>query len=265
MRAAMPIKAARVQAWAGQGRYTDVNPSAITGQEVGVQMRWFLNRDLSLDGSYARRSFTGLASAAGAPSADNYSVNAAYQILPQLNIAGRDGMGNIETATAIRQGLRFRSYGGGLICDPALYWKGTADYDVWRYNDSNTENNLRVGLQRMLVDWLSLGAVYLHEDTRFRSVSYYTPQDLNQYTGALIFNRPFGTPAERTGMRPGALMLRYEAGYGFEQNNSRAVQSVRGGLSWRFMDTLLFNVDAQYSVSPVYTSRQITGGLGITF
>lgn len=270
LRAGVPVRSARVQGWVGQGRYSDRGGpdgslASITGREAGLQMRWFLTRELSLDASYARRFFSESAPGVGTKDSDNYAVGAAYQILPQLNVAARDGMGNIETAAAIRQGRRFHSDGGGIVWDPAIDWKATADYDVWRYNDDNTQDILRVALQRRLKDWLSLGAAYLREDSQRVSTQYYTPQSLNRFTGSATVTRPFGPRSERTGSARGDAMLRYEAGYGVQKNDSRMVQSVRGGLSWRFADYLVMTVDGQYSTSPTYISRQVNAGLRLSY
>jgi tetratricopeptide (TPR) repeat protein len=270
VRAGFPVRSARIEGWVGQGRYTDrgvpgESAGSITGREAGVQTRWFPIRDLLLDASYAHRFFSGDVSGAGPKNADNYAVGAAYQILPQINAALRDGMGNVETATAIQQGIRFHSDGGGLIWDPAMDWRATADYDVWRYNDSNMQNNLQLRLQRKVIEWLSLGAAYQHEDTKYYSAQYYTPQGLNQYTGSLTLSRHFGAPSERTGLLPLDAMFRYEAGYGSQPDNARMIQSVRGGFSWRFAEHFVMNVDAQYSMSPTYISRTINGSLGMRY
>jgi hypothetical protein len=270
VRAGVPVKSARIEGWVGEGRYTDrgvpgQNAASIIGREAGLQARWFPLRDLLLDGSYAHRYFSGQVSGAGPKNADNYAVGAAYQAFSQLNAAVRDGMGNPETATAIQQGLRFHSDGGGLVWDPVMDWRATADYDFWRYSDGNTQNNLQVRLQRKVMDWLTLGAAYQHEDSKFESEQYYTPQGLNQYTGSLTFSRPFGAPSERTGLRPLDAMLRYEAGYGSQTNNNRMIQSFRGGCAWRFAEHFVLNVDAQYSMSPTYISRTINAGLGLRY
>lgn len=265
VRAGASIKALRLSAWAGEARYADkLDPAGsplVRGKEGGVQLRGFAGDRLELSGFYSRRSFTEGASWI----ADNYQGSAALQLLPQLNVAVRDGMGNVETAPAVRARRTFHSDGAGLTWDPFLNWKANADFDYFHYNDSNIERDLRLRLTKKFSEGVSVGASWFHGDSATRAPSYYTPRGLNQYTGLLTLNRAFGEPNLHTGLPPAEAMIQYEGGYGTQASGSRATHAVRAGVSLRLLTRVTLTLDGQYSQSPTYVSRRADGGVSISF
>ncbi|MDD5656652.1 MAG: hypothetical protein PHF00_05290, partial [Elusimicrobia bacterium] len=256
----------RLQGWAGQGEYRGPafagGPTiGIRQREGGVKARWFAGRGVELGASYGRRYFLG-----EDPKAfELYSAEAAFRPHPRLRLLLRDGMGNVETAAAVRDGRRFHNDGAGLAWDPAVNWKATADYDVARYNDSNSENIGRLRLQRRFFDRYTLGAAYLRGDSRRWNPDYYTPRSLNQYTALLGYGQPFGGLSRRTDAPRGFASAEYESGYGFQSGSSRFVQSIRGRLGYRVLDALSLNVEGQYATSPAYISRQLAAGLTLNY
>ncbi|HEX4048706.1 MAG TPA: tetratricopeptide repeat protein [Elusimicrobiota bacterium] len=256
----------RLSGWGAQGYYSDRrNPAAplphIRGREAGVEASWFATRKLDFDAFYARRvfseGFTGFA--------DNYSAAAGYQALPSLKLALRDGAGNVETAAAIRAGVKSHSDGAGAAWDPVLNWTANADYDQTWYGDGNAEGDLRLRLTRRLTERVALGAAYFRGDSRESQTAYYTPRGLNQVTGVLTLNQPFGTLNPRTGLAPFEGLIQYEGGYGFQPGGSRDVQSVHAVATVRPFDRVSLSVDGQYAQSPTYLSRRIDGTLSVSF
>ncbi len=265
-RASASIKQVRAQLFGGAGWYDDqLNPSQglprIRSREAGAALRWFFDTNGELEGFYARRIFYGGVEGVS----DAYAVAGSYQVLPALRLALRDGAGNVETAAGIRGGLRFHTDGAGAVWDPVLNWKVNADYDRSRYNDDNIEHGGRLRVTRRFNDTLSLGAAYFRGESNRSSPEYYTPRRLNQYSGIVTLNRSLGDPNPRTGLRRADLMLQYEGGYGYQENGSRAVHSVRGGAALRVLDRVSLTVGAQYSRSPTYLLRRVDGGVAVTF
>jgi tetratricopeptide (TPR) repeat protein len=261
------IKNLRLGGWLAHGDYSDrLNPSAILphihSEEGGVQLDWFPLRSLELDGLYVRRAFTDGASGF----ADNYSAAAGWQLLPSLKLNARDGMGNVETADAIVNGIKFHSDGGGAVWDPALTWTASADYDQERYNDDNREQDLRLRLTKRFSDRVAFGVAYYNGDsTQDREPLYYTPRALNQYTGVLTLNQVFGSVNPRTGLAPAEAQVQYEGGYGFQTAGSSFVNSVKGVLTLRPLDPVALTLDAQYAQSPLYISRTFDAALKVSF
>ncbi|MBI3299895.1 MAG: tetratricopeptide repeat protein [Elusimicrobia bacterium] len=265
MRGAGVAGAARLEGWAGEGRYLDRRMPGgalpIRAQEGGLQARWFAARGLQFDGLYTRRAF----SQGATGFADVYAAAVSYQLLPTLRIGVRDGMGNVETAAAIRQGRRFHTDGAGLVWDPALTWKASADYDQSRYNDSNLQQDVRLRLMKTLTERIAVGATYLRRDSSLTAVEYFTPRNLRQYMASVSLNQTLGPLSPRTGLALAAAMLQYEAGRGVQSNGTRTVHSMRGVLSLRPVDRATLSVDAQYAQAPTYVSRRVDGTLGISF
>jgi hypothetical protein len=61
------------------------------------------------------------------------------------------------------------------------------------------------------------------------------------------------------------LVASYEGGYGVDTTRSRFVEWVRGHVDWRLTDVLAANLGGDYAVSPTYISRQVQGGLSLSF
>jgi predicted Zn-dependent protease/peptidoglycan/xylan/chitin deacetylase (PgdA/CDA1 family) len=267
VRGAGVVKTVRLSGWVAEDRYADNlvpggNTPAILAQEGGVEARWFATRSLDLDAFYARRQFT----QGFIGSADNYSVAGGYQVLPQLKLALRDGMGDVETSSAIRANRKFHSDGAGAVWDPALNWKGNADYDRTWYNDANAEDELRLRVTKRFSERVAVGAAYYHGDSRFDAEpAYYTPRGLNQYTGVLTLNQMFGEVNPRTGLSLAEAMIQYEGGYGFQPSGSRGVQSVHALVTCRPADRVSLSLDGQYSQSPTYSSRRVDASASFTF
>jgi tetratricopeptide (TPR) repeat protein len=261
------VKSLRIGGWVGHGDYSDrINPSAVLphihSEEGGVQLDWFPAKDLELGGFYARRVFTDGASGFS----DNYSVAAAYQLIPALKLNLRDGMGNVETADAIVHGIKFHSDGAGVAWDPALNWTASADYDQERYDDANLEQDLRLRLTKRFSDRVAFGVAYFNGDsTQDREPLYYTPRALNQYTGVLTLNQVLGAIDPRTGLAPAEGQLQYEGGYGFQTAGSSFVNSVKALLTLRPFDPVALTLDAQYAQSPLYISRTFDAALKVSF
>jgi tetratricopeptide (TPR) repeat protein len=266
-RGAAVIKSLRLGAWVGHGDYSDrINPAAvlphIREEEGGLQLDLFPLRTLELDGFYVRRVFMDGASGF----ADNYSVAAAYQLVPALKLTLRDGMGNVETSDAIEHGVRFHSDGAGVVWDPALTWKANADYDQERYNDANLERDLRLRLTKRFSERLAFGVAYFNGDsTQNREPIYYTPRALNQYTGVLTLNQVVGEINPRTGLAPAEGQLQYEGGYGFQTAGSSFVNSVKATLTLRPFDRVALTLDGSYAQSPLYISRTADAAIKVSF
>lgn len=254
----------KLQGWGGRGYYADrTQPPLprIWSTDVGIQGGIVAGTRSGIEGSYGRRNywdgFTG--------HADNYRVNAFSQLVPELRVALRDGMNNVETAPAIRVGRHFHTDGGGLVIDPALNWKITGDYDDTRYNDNNREQDIHALISKRFLDLVTIGAAYFHGDSRFEAAEYYTPKGLNQYTGVVTLHRPFGEKSELTDLPMAEGTLQYEGGYGYQGADSASVQSVRASLLWRIVDDVALTLDGAYSKSPTYLSRRGDAGLAVLF
>jgi tetratricopeptide (TPR) repeat protein len=265
-RASAQIQRVRLELYGGQGWYDDrrdpsASPPRIRGREAGAALRWFPSAGSEVDGFYTRREF----SDGFAGSADVYALAGAWQALPQLSLALRDGMGDVETAAGIRAGRKFHADGAGAAWDPALNWKVNLDYDRSRYNDDNIEHDARARATRRLSDSVSLGAAYFRGDSSRPSPEYYTPRRLNQFSGIATLSRSFGAANPRTGLRRADAVLQYEAGYGFQPNGSRAVHSLRAGASLRVLDAVSLTLGGQYSQSPSYVMRRVDAGVVVVF
>jgi hypothetical protein len=266
VRGAGVIKSLRVGGWVGHGDYSERIAGSglphIRSEEGGVQLDWFALRDLELDGFYARRVF----SDGAAGFADNYSAAAAYQAIPALKLALRDGQGNVETALAIANGIKYHSDGAGVVWDPALNWSAAADYDREHYDDSNLEQDVRLRLTKRFSDRVAFGVAYFNgNSTQKREPIYYTPQSLNQYTGVLTLNQVLGVVNPRTGLAPAEGQLQYEGGYGFQAAGSSFVNSAKLLLTVRPLDRVALTVDAQYAQSPLYISRTLDAAVKVSF
>ncbi len=260
------IRAVRLEGWAGQGEYSERRDAAsvtplIRSREGGVQLRWFAAAALELGGFYARREY----SRGATGFADNYALAAAYQALPSLRLALRDGLGGVETAAAIRRSRKYHTNGGGVTWDPALNWRVNADYDQNRYNDSNLSQDARLRLTKRFSERLSVGAAYFHGESKDSRTEYYTPRRLNQYTGLVTLNELFGEVNPRTGDARAEAQLQYEGGYGVQPEGSRRVHAVRAGLGLHLLDSLALRLSGQYSESPTYISRRADGALAFSF
>ena len=260
------VKSLRIDGWAGHGDYaehiTGLNLPHIHSEEGGLQLGWFAGSKFALDGFYARRVFSDGATGFS----DNYSAAAAYQLVPALKLALRDGMGNVETALAISNSIKFHSDGAGVVWDPALNWTGTADYDRERFNDSNLEQDLRVKLTKRFSDRVAFGVAYFNGDsTRNREPIYYTPRALNQYTGVLTLTQVVGDINPRTGLAPAEGQLQYEGGYGFQTAGSSFVNSAKLLFTLRPLDRVALTLDAQYAQSPLYISRTLDAAVKLNF
>jgi tetratricopeptide (TPR) repeat protein len=265
LRGGAVIKSVRLGAWVGHGYYLDRlnppgNPPHIQSEEGGLQLHWFADPKLDLDGFYARRAFS-----KGEGFSDNYSVAASYQLLPSLKLAARDGLGNVETAAAIRNGRKSHSDGADAVWDPALNWRTSADYADNRFNDSNWEQDIRVRITKRFSDRLAFGAAYFNGDSKRREADYYTPVGLNQYTALITVNQTLGALNARTGLAPAQAELQYEGGYGVQPAGSRMVNSVKAVFTLRPWDRVALSVDAQYAQSPQYISRLAHGSVAISF
>jgi tetratricopeptide (TPR) repeat protein len=261
------IKSVRIGGWVGHGDYSDrIDPSApqphVHGDEGGLQLDWFALRDLEFAGFYARRVFSDGASGFS----DNYSVAAAYQATPSLKLSLRDGMGNVETALAIVDGVKLHSDGAGAVWDPALTWKANVDYDRERFDDANLEQDVRLRLTKRFSDRVAFGVAYFNGDsTQDREPIYYSPRALNQYTGVLTLNQIVGDLNPRTGLSPAEGHLQYEGGYGFQAEGSSFVNSLKAVLTYRPLDAVSLSVSAQYAQSPLYISRTVDASLKASF
>jgi tetratricopeptide (TPR) repeat protein len=256
----------RLEGWVGQGEYSEKrDPAAPTpvvrGREGGAQLRWFALPALELSGFYARREF----SMGATGFADNYALAAAWQAVPELRVTVRDGLGNVETAAAIRRSRKFHSNGGGVVWDPVLNWRVNADYDQSRYNDKNTQQDVRVRVTKTFSERVAVGAAYYHGEAKRSQADYYTPRRLNQYSGVLTLNELFGEINPRTGNSRAQAQLQYEAGYGLQPEGSRRVHAVRGALGLYLLDDVAVRVGGQYSESPTYISRRAEGSLSVSF
>ncbi|MBI3547504.1 MAG: tetratricopeptide repeat protein [Elusimicrobia bacterium] len=266
LRSRMMVKGVRLEAFGGQGRYYDRDAAEaglprITGKEGGLGLSAFLTPRLQIEGGAGRRYFYEGASG----HADNYSANLAFQAFRRLAFKVRDGMGNIDTAAAIRQGRRYRADGGGIVFDPELNWRATADYDVTRFNDGNVEKDAKLALMRRLSEQWSVGGAYLNGDSKSAAAEYYTPQRLQQYTGVVEWSQGLGKRSEATGLRRGEVTALYQGGYGFQRSASQAVHVLGASITWRVADFVSFMVDGQYSQSPTYIGRRAQAGLGVSF
>lgn len=260
------IGGVRLGGWVGHGDYSDrintPNTQRIRSTEGGIQGDWFPARSLELDGFYVRREFAGGATGF----ADNYALAAAYQVLPALKLTLRDGMGNVETALAIQDSVKFHSDGAGAVWDPALNWTANADYDQSRFNDANLEQDIRLRLTKRFSDRVAFGVAYFNGDsTQDREPIYYTPRALNQYTGVLTLNQVFGEANPRTGLAPAEGQIQYEGGYGFQTAGSSMVNSAKLLLTFRPLDRVALTFDAQYAQSPLYTSRTLDAAVKVSF
>lgn len=234
---------------------------AVRTREGGFGLNWFPTERLELDGSYARRSFTGGASGA----ADDYGLGAAYRVFPSLLGRVKAGRGGVDTAAGIRAGRFFRSEGAGATWDPALTWTVDADYERSRFNDGNLGQEGRLRALKRLSPRLAAGAAYLRRDTKTPSSEYYSPRGLSQYTGLLSVNKPFGTVNPRTGLVPAAAVLGYEGGYGVQAGTSRTVHALKGSVVLRPFEQVSLTLDARYGQSPTYRSRRAAATLAVTF
>ena len=257
LRAGAVVRNLRLEAFGGKGWYTDrrdpTNPEPrVESKEAGALVRLFLGEKVELGGWYARRLFergaTGFA--------DVYEARASWQALPSLRLAVRDNAGNVETAAGIRAGRKFHGDGGGVVWDPVLNWKATADYDENRYNDGNREKLLRLRATRRLSELLSLGGAYFHGDSTDKRPAYYTPVALNQYSGIVTLTQRLGESDKETGLAPGEALLQYEGGYATQPTGDRWVHSVRGTVAANLSGRLTLSLGGQYSQSPTYISRR---------
>ncbi len=260
------VKSLRLEGWVGQGEYTEERDIAaptplIRGREAGVQARWFVLPELQLSGFYARREF----SLGSTGFADNYGLAAAWQALPALGVTVRDGLGNVETAAGIRASRKFHTNGAGLVWDPAFTWTLNADYDQTRYNDSNRAQDVRLRATKRFTDRVAVGAAFYHGESSARRTEYFTPRRLNQYSGLLTLSDGYGEISPVTGRSRAEAMLQYEGGYGYQEQGSRRVHSLRGELGLNLLDNLAVRVGGQYSESPTYISRRADGALVVTF
>lgn len=260
------VKSARLEGWVGQGEYKeDRDPAAPTpvvrGREGGVQARWFVLPELQLSGFYARRQFSG----GSTGFADNYGLAAAWQARPSLGLTVRDGLGNVETAAGIRASRRFHTNGAGLVWDPALTWTLNADYDQTRYSDANRAQDMRLRATKRFSDRVAAGVAFYHGESSARRSEYFTPRRLNQYSGLLTLNDGYGAISPLTGRARAEAMLQYEGGYGYQEQGSRRVHSLRGELGLNLLDNLAVRFGGQYSESPTYISRRGDGALVVTF
>jgi tetratricopeptide (TPR) repeat protein len=266
VRASGWARSARIQGWVGEGRYEGRGHigdsiTSLRSREGGLGARIYAGERLEVNGSYGRRYILG----ENRKAFDLYAAEAAFQLHPRLRVALRDGMGNVETTAAILHDRRFHNDGAGLSWDPVMNWKASADFDVDRYNDSNRDSLLRLRLQRRFFEAFTVGAAYLHGDSRWRDPDYYTPRGLNQYTGLAGIGHSFGPRSYRTAAQRGYGTVQYEGGYGFQHGESRVVHSVRAKLDYVLLDPLAVSLEGQYSISPSYISRQAAAGVTLRY
>lgn len=260
--------------WAGRGVYRERQTSQVdasgvevtrpesrlASKELGGRARVFLTPRVQLDGSLASRLFDD----SSVKATHDYSMGMSGFVAAPLRLGFSHARRSVETPRALRQGVQFTSYGGEMKWDVAMAWIADASFDRAFYDDGNRQGDLRAGLTRRILNRLSVGYAFRHLESDRRQIDYYSPGRLNQHMGLVTASQAFGRENTITGLRPFELRGQYGAGYGWHDTGSRAVQSVRGGLVWRFMDRLSVSADAQYTGSPAYVSRGVSVGLGFT-
>lgn len=257
-----------LRGWGGRGFYGDrrMDPQGapverrIESREGGLDLRAFISPRTQAYGSFARRDFQGFEQRAA-----DFTAGFTTYLLPELRATLEGGEANVETTEAIRLGRRARHYGGGMEWDVALNWRATANLDYYLYNDSNFQNDVRLGLNRRISDRFSAGYAFRQGDSARLTNEYWTPRRLKQHMAILSYAQPFGRMSRKTGLRPGELQLEGGTGYGLQERASSTVQTGRAGLVLRIMDHLLLTIDGIYTRRPTYIRRQVSGGLSLSY
>ncbi len=260
------VQETQVEGWGGMGRYHEGGSPGVEAREMGGHVRFPLGLRGWGDFTYTRRNYglgdavydgTGRLRQRGRlGEGSSIEGSATVSLFPSLQ--GELGLmsSDVDSARAIIEGRKLRGQRLGLNWDVGLDWAASASGELRQYNDGNRENASRVTLMRRMSNRLSAGYAYTRSAARFTSYLYYSPLSLQQHM-LQITSRP--------GDKKFRGLLELAVGYGVADSRARLVQSARAGLEWRFRDRFQWTIQAGYSRSPTYTSRDLITGLTVGF
>lgn len=247
--------------WAGLGRYEETNFSAVSAKTGGASAGVFVVPKVQLAGQLEHRVFD----FGRQTTADNFQGEVNYLAFHGMRLTGGAGRANVETASAIQDGLYYRSYFGNMDYDIAMNWDLTAAYDKLRYNDANNQWDTRAQLMRKFARNLSAGYAMWTGNADRLEPNYWTPKNLQQHLAVVAGQFPFGATYETTGKPKYELRAQLGAGYGWDASVGRAVENAQAGATWRPDDYLAVTLGYQLLYSPTYDSHDVTAGVSLSY
>ncbi|MBI4349753.1 MAG: tetratricopeptide repeat protein [Elusimicrobia bacterium] len=260
------VQETRITGWGGLGRYLEGTTPGVDAREMGASVRFpfgyrgwgelrYVRRSYSLADSMFDGSGT-LRRRGRVRDGSDLGADAAFSLLPQLQAEIGFASQDVDSARAIVEGRTVRSGRLGLGWDVGFNWTANVSGEARSYSDGNDERAARFALARRLAERVTAGYAYTRSTAETDSPLYYSPRSLQKH---------MLTVTARPGTRTLRGLLQAGAGYGIQDTGSRMVQALRGGLEWRIRDRFLWTIQAGYTQSPTYTTRDLATGLTIGF
>gem|GEM_PF-4225990 len=178
-----------------------------------------------------------------------------------LNVAKHE---IIESLGAVTRGITATQYGAGIDHPLAERIDLTASLAHLKYSDDNTRNTLGASLLYRLqanAPTLRLGLGYSHDDTKFISPLYYTPQNFNVI--AALADYVYSRDRLRLGVFA-SVPLTNRSGSGGVYNN-RAADTLFGYLNYDLSDLIELYLQGGIVHASNFHSNDITGGVNLRF
>lgn len=250
-----------VAGWLGMGRYRETNFAPVDAHSGGASLGVFVLPKLKVEGQVEHRIFD----AQTRTTRDNYQGDLSLLAVRGMKVTAGAGRANVETASGIEQGLAYRNYFGQLDYDVAMNWTLSGLYDRLLYTDANRQWDGRAQLMRKVARYFTAGYGLWLGDSTQRVPNYWTPRRLQEHMGIVSALVPFGDTYETTGAPRFEVRGQFGYGWGRDNGTSRSVQDARATFAWRPADTLTLHIDGELSFSPVYTSRELSAGISLSY
>lgn len=248
--------------WLGLGRYHEEGFRSIDSREGGGSAKAFVLPRVSLEGRYTRRNFDMIEK----KNTDSYGGGLGWITpLRGIKLTASVDRSMVETASALADGIHYTQLKGDAEWDVGMNWTTALTYARSNYSDDNRRWDARASLMRHLNRYMAVGYSGWAGDSAETSPRYWTPQKLHQHMAVVSGAVPIGTVNEITGYAPLSIRASYGAGYGWSLSQSRVVHSIKGGLTWRPTNPVALQIGAQYSLSPIYISRELTAGISLSY
>ena len=256
-----PIMAARVEPFVAKTMYGQNGQSTLSANEIGATGRWFLTPRIRLDGDFTNRLF--LDGARRNTQSANGQVTAPFFAPFRLGVKG--GVNDVQTRQAVGNHLFYHDYGALAEWDMMMNTSASADYEIDKYNDGNSQKALSALVSRKLGTIFTVGYAVRYLSTAFASPDYWSPARSLTNSAQLTVGGPWGGIDLKRNNHRGHGSLTLIGGYGSENGQSRPVGGLRGTISYRLFSDLSLSGLGQYSQSPTYVSRTLGAGLGLDF
>lgn len=254
----IPTRAGTIGLTYDSGRYTDARTPGVELRRHAVNLLLAHNF-----GSLQTRLMLHHINYNSAPSRNLYSLLLQKSIKSRGRIYASIGRREIfESLAAINGRILTRDYLAGVDYPVAPRWDASAEILYADLTDSNTRTTARAALMYRLITGdpaLRVGLGVRHEDSKFFSPLYYTPDNFN--TLAALADYQLTNGRLRYGLF-GSLPLTNRSSTG---GNGRPAKTLFGFANYDLSELLEVYLNGGIVRAPNYHSKDITGGVTVRF